>query len=99
MTNQPPLYIQQLPGILAIYFLQHLVNERSIRLYLALKELVEEEHFDFYTIQYGFVTVRCDIDKLLEHWNSEYACLGYGEELYQALIDFCEMTGIRAVLP
>jgi hypothetical protein len=27
------------------------VNDRSIRLYLALKELVEEERFDFYTIQ------------------------------------------------
>jgi L-fucose isomerase-like protein len=28
-----------------------LVNERSIRLYLALKEIVEREEFDFYTIQ------------------------------------------------
>jgi L-fucose isomerase-like protein len=28
-----------------------LVNERSIRLYLALKEIVEREKFDFYTIQ------------------------------------------------
>jgi hypothetical protein len=27
------------------------VNERSLRLYLALKRLVEEEKFDFYTIQ------------------------------------------------
>ena len=27
------------------------VNERSIRLYLALKEIVEREEFDFYTIQ------------------------------------------------
>ena len=27
------------------------VNERSIRLYLALKEIVEREGFDFYTIQ------------------------------------------------
>ena len=27
------------------------VNERSIRLYLALKEIVERENFDFYTIQ------------------------------------------------
>lgn len=26
------------------------VNDRSIRLYLALRELVEEEKFDFYTI-------------------------------------------------
>jgi L-fucose isomerase-like protein len=28
-----------------------LVNERSIRLYLALKQIVEKERFDFYTIQ------------------------------------------------
>ena len=28
-----------------------IVNERSIRLYLALKEIVEREKFDFYTIQ------------------------------------------------
>jgi hypothetical protein len=28
-----------------------LVNERSIRLYLALKKIVEQEKFDFYTIQ------------------------------------------------
>lgn len=30
---------------------KNLVNERSIRLYLALKRLVEREQFDFYTIQ------------------------------------------------
>ena len=30
---------------------QNIVNERSIRLYLALKAIVEEEGFDFYTIQ------------------------------------------------
>ncbi len=29
----------------------NVVNERSIRLYLALKEVVEKEKFDFYTIQ------------------------------------------------
>lgn len=48
---------------------------------------------------HGFVTVHCDIEKLLEHWNNEYACLGYGEDLYDALVDFCRMTGIKAVLP
>jgi L-fucose isomerase-like protein len=48
---------------------------------------------------HGFVTVHCDVEKLLEHWNNEYACLGYGEHLYDALVDFCRMTGIRAVLP
>jgi L-fucose isomerase-like protein len=48
---------------------------------------------------HGFVTAHCDMNKFLEHWNNEYACLGYGAELYQALIDFCEMTGIKVVLP
>jgi L-fucose isomerase-like protein len=48
---------------------------------------------------HGFVTVHCDIDVLLQHWNNEYACLGYGEHLYAALVDFCGMTGIKAILP
>jgi L-fucose isomerase-like protein len=48
---------------------------------------------------HGFVTARCDIDKLLDSWTNEYACLGYGPELYPALIDFCEITGIKPVLP
>jgi L-fucose isomerase-like protein len=48
---------------------------------------------------HGFVTVHCDIDRLLESWTNEYACLGYGSELYPALIDFCECTGIQSVLP
>jgi L-fucose isomerase-like protein len=48
---------------------------------------------------HGFVTVHCDIDKMLESWTNEYACLGYGSELYPALVDFCELTGIKAVLP
>jgi hypothetical protein len=48
---------------------------------------------------HGFVTAHCDIDQLLEHWTNEYACLGYGEHLYDALVEFCEMTGIIAILP
>ncbi|MGC1789524.1 MAG: hypothetical protein WA718_22535 [Terriglobales bacterium] len=48
---------------------------------------------------HGFVTAHCDIEVLLQHWTNEYACLGYGEELYPALVDFCEITGIRAILP
>jgi len=36
---------------------------------------------------------------LLQSWNNEYACLGYGTELYSALADFCELTGIQAILP
>lgn len=48
---------------------------------------------------HGFVTAHCDIDVLLQHWTNEYACLGYGEDLYPALVDFCEIAGIRAILP
>lgn len=48
---------------------------------------------------HGFVTAHCDIDRMLESWTNEYACLGYGNDLYPALIDFCELTGIKPVLP
>ena len=48
---------------------------------------------------HGFVTVHCDIDAMLESWTNEYACLGYGPDLYPALIDFCQLTGVRPVLP
>ena len=48
---------------------------------------------------HGFVTAHCDMDQLLEHWTNEYACLGYGEQLYADLVDFCKMTGIKAILP
>jgi L-arabinose isomerase len=48
---------------------------------------------------HGFVTAHCDMDVLLQYWTNEYACLGYGTDLYPALVDFCEMTGIKAVLP
>ena len=48
---------------------------------------------------HGFVTAHCDIDRLLQSWTNEYACLGYGEELYPTLIDFCEIAGIKAILP
>jgi len=44
---------------------------------------------------HGFVTAHCDIDKMLNSWTNEYACLGYGSELYPALADFCELTGIK----
>jgi L-fucose isomerase-like protein len=47
---------------------------------------------------HGFVTARCDIDALVQNWTNEYACLGYGTELYATLADFCEITGIKPVL-
>jgi L-fucose isomerase-like protein len=48
---------------------------------------------------HGFVTAHADMDRLLESWTSEYACLGYGGELVAALSDFCELTGVKAILP
>lgn len=48
---------------------------------------------------HGFVTAHCDMDELLEHWTNEYACLGYGEHLYEELIDFCRLTDIHPILP
>lgn len=47
---------------------------------------------------HGFVTAHCDIDALIQNWTNEYACLGYGADLYPALRDFCELTGIKPVL-
>lgn len=46
---------------------------------------------------HAFVTAHCDIDKLLQAWNNEYAVLGYGSHLYQELIAFCELTDIKVV--
>ena len=46
---------------------------------------------------HGFVKANCDIDALLEAWNNEYACLGYGQHLYEELIAFCQLTGIKPI--
>jgi len=48
---------------------------------------------------HGFVTAHCDMDVLLENWTNEYACLGYGGDLFPALVDFCNLSGIKAILP
>jgi len=61
-----------------------------------VKERLNECGIPFWP--HGFVTVHCDVEQLLEHWTNEYACLGYGPELYRALADFCEMTGIKPIL-
>lgn len=47
---------------------------------------------------HGFVTAHCDIEALLQNWTNEYACLGYGKHLYAAMVDFCDLTGIRTIL-
>ncbi len=48
---------------------------------------------------HGFVTVQGDMERLLENWTNEYACLGYGSHLYGDLVEFCRQTGIEAILP
>lgn len=47
---------------------------------------------------HGFITTHCNMEQLLQNWTNEYACLGYGDYLYAALAEFCEMTGIRSIL-
>ena len=46
---------------------------------------------------HAFVTAHCEIDKMIEAWNNEYAVLGYGSHLYDELLAFCEITGIKAI--
>lgn len=46
---------------------------------------------------HAFVTVHCDVDRLLQAWNNEYAVLGYGEHLYEDLRAFGELTGIKVM--
>ena len=47
---------------------------------------------------HAFVTAHCNIDQLIEAWNNEYAVLGYGDHLYDELLAFCELTGIKAIV-
>jgi len=47
---------------------------------------------------HGFVSIHGDMDTLVQNWTNEYACLGYGADLYPALADFCELTGIQPLL-
>ena len=43
---------------------------------------------------HAFVTVDGDMDALVQAWNNEYACLGYGAHLADDVAAFCEQTGI-----
>ena len=47
---------------------------------------------------HGFVTAHGDMQALVQNWTNEYACLGYGADLYPALADFCEVSGIKPIL-
>jgi L-fucose isomerase-like protein len=46
---------------------------------------------------HAFLKVDADIEALLQAWNNEYACLGYGDHLHGELLAFAEQTGIRAI--
>ncbi len=46
---------------------------------------------------HAFVTLDGDMDRLLESWTSEYACLGYGEGIAEVLRDFCEIMDIKFI--
>ena len=48
---------------------------------------------------HGFVTAHCNMETLLQNWTNEYACLGYGSDLFPALVEFCNLTGIKTILP
>lgn len=46
---------------------------------------------------HAFVNVDGDASKLVESWNNEYGCLGYGEDLYDQIIDFGNLMGIEVI--
>ena len=46
---------------------------------------------------HAFVKVHGDIEAMVENWNNEYACLGYGENLYDQILDFGKLMGIRVL--
>jgi L-fucose isomerase-like protein len=46
---------------------------------------------------HAFAYMDCDMDVLLEQWNNEYGCLGYGEHLFETLAAFCDQTGIEVI--
>jgi len=60
-----------------------------------LEDRLRESGIPFWP--HAFITAHCDIDALIEAWSNEYAALGYGEHLYDDLVAFCEMTGIKAI--
>lgn len=46
---------------------------------------------------HAFVRVDGDVGEIIENWNNEYGCLGYGEDLYDQIIDFGNLMGIEVV--
>ena len=48
---------------------------------------------------HGFVTAHGDMELLVQNWTNEYACLGYGADIVPAIVDFCELTGVKVIRP
>ena len=48
---------------------------------------------------HAFVKVEGDIEKMIQNWNNEYAVLAYSEDIYDVIVDFCEIMGFKIVLP
>ncbi len=48
---------------------------------------------------HAFLKVQGDMDKLVRSWNNEYACLGYGDDLFDIIVDFCEQLDIEIIIP
>ena len=48
---------------------------------------------------HAFVSVEGDLQRLAQAWNNEYAVLGYGENLFAEVSDFCELAGVRLITP
>lgn len=46
---------------------------------------------------HAFVKVDGDVGELVENWNNEYGCLGYGEDLYEQIIEFGNIMGIEVI--
>lgn len=46
---------------------------------------------------HAFVRVEGDIGALVEQWNNEYGCLGYGEDLYEQIIEFGNLMDIEVL--
>jgi L-fucose isomerase-like protein len=47
---------------------------------------------------HAFIKVEGDINRLLEHYSSEYGVLGYGTELYDEVKTFCSIMGIKLIV-
>ncbi|NLJ40909.1 MAG: hypothetical protein GX352_04780 [Clostridiales bacterium] len=47
---------------------------------------------------HAFVKAEGDIEKLVQNWNNEYAILAYGDEIYDTMVDFCEIMDFKITL-